>query len=437
MDHKKKFKFVDLFAGIGGFHQALHDLGGFCVTASEINESCVDTYSKNFENTPIVGDINSTWNSLPKFDVLCGGFPCQPFSKAGKQDGFNDKNRGNLFDVIIEILKKHDECKFIILENVRNLSDKTENWDKIQQELRQLNFYVTEQPLVLSPSQFGIPQIRERVYILGIRKDIRDVQKLKNGYIHLEELGLINLPSAMGSLQNGDAWTILDSDYDDKYNLDDKEVEILNIWDEFRKGTNYESSNVPIWLDYMGIFLSETEYQSLQIYQVKEKVTKTISELPEWKQKFARKNRKFYIKHKKFIDKWARKHDMLQRISTHKKFEWNCGDDYKSLRDVIVQFRHSGIRAKRPNYFPTLVAINNTPVIWDVNKRRYRYITPREAANLQSFNKNYKFSDNDMETYKQLGNSVNVSIVRLLAQKLFSFALVNWNDEVNENDAEN
>lgn len=436
--NNKHFKFVDLFAGIGGFHQALEELGGFCVTASEINESCVATYKNNFQNTPIVGDINLTWNSLPKFDVLCGGFPCQPFSKAGKQDGFDDKERGNLFDVIIEILKIHDECKFIILENVRNLSDKTENWDKIQKELRQLNFYVTEKPLILSPSQFGIPQIRERVYILGIRKDIRDIIKLKNGYIHLEELGLTNLPPAMKSLQNGDAWKILDSKHvDEKYNLDDSEVEVLDIWDEFRKGTRYESSNVPVWLDYMGIFLSDTEYESMQIYQVKEKTNRKITELPEWKQKFARKNRKFYIKHKKFIDRWTKEHNMLDRISTHKKFEWNCGDDFKSLREVIVQFRHSGIRAKRPNYFPTLVAINNTPVIWDYNKKTYRYITPREAANLQSFNENYKFSENDMDTYKQLGNSVNVSIVRLLAEKLFSFAIEEWVDEVNENDTKN
>ena len=98
---KSKFTFVDLFAGIGGFHQALKYLGGECVMASEIDKNCVEVYKTNFPNTKIIGDIKTNWKELPQFDMLCGGFPCQPFSKAGKQNGFKDKNRGNLFDYII------------------------------------------------------------------------------------------------------------------------------------------------------------------------------------------------------------------------------------------------------------------------------------------------------------------------------------------------
>lgn len=425
----KKFTFIDLFSGIGGFHQAMESLGGECVAASEINEFAKQTYLLNFPKTQILGDINMNWDKLPPFDVLCGGFPCQPFSKAGNQKGFEDAKSGNLFYTIIQILKSHPECKFIILENVRNLSDKTENWDVIQSELKELNFYVTEKPLILSPSQFGIPQIRERVYILGIRKDIRDITKLKNGFIHLEELDLKDLPSGLGGLNNGDAWKILNKNTDDKYNLKPHEVEILNIWDEFRKGTNFEPSAVPIWLDYMGIKLSDKNYESLSLYQVKAKKYLKISELPEWKKRFAYKNRTFYKKHKKFIDKWVSDYNMMERISTHKKFEWNGGTEHLSLKEVIVQFRHSGIRAKKPTYFPTLVAINNTPIIWDETKYTYRYITPREAANLQSFKKDYKFSENDFQTYKQLGNAVNVEIVEMLAKKLFNFAYENWNGE--------
>lgn len=428
----KKFTFVDLFAGIGGFHQALESLGGVCVTASEINESAKETYKLNFPDTPVVGDINEAWDKLPKFDVLCGGFPCQPFSKAGNQQGFDDEERGNFFYRIIDILKEHPECKFIILENVRNLSDKSENWDIIQSELRQLNFYVTEEPLILSPSQFGIPQIRERVYILGIRKDIRDAKKLRNGYIHLEELELTDLPPGLGSLKNGDAWKILEQNIHDKYNLSKEEVQILYIWDEFRQGTNFEPSGAPIWLDYMGIGISDKKYKELTLYQVRAKKDMRIDELPKWKQRFAQKNREFYKKHKLFIDKWSKQHNMMKRISTHKKFEWNGGDEFSSLKEVIVQFRHSGIRAKKPTYFPTLVAINNTPIIWDENKETYRYITPREAANLQSFKKDFIFLDNDSQTYKQLGNAVNVEIVEMLAKKLINFAYDDWNKGVND-----
>ena len=424
---KTKFTFIDLFSGIGGFHQALGSLGGKCVAASEINEECKVVYKNNFPGTPILGDIKTDWKKLPRFDILCGGFPCQPFSKAGNQAGFDDKERGNLFDVIIEILKAHDECKFLILENVRNLSDKTENWTVIQQELRQLDFYVTEKPVVLSPCQFGIPQIRERVYILGIKKGIRDVAKLSNGFIHLEELGLADTPPALGALEIGDAWKILEPNPDKKYYLPKEEVEILNIWDEFRKGTKYQPSNVPIWLDYFGYKLNDRDFYEKKFYQTKSKCEKTISELPEWKQGFVDKNRKFYLMHKAFIDEWIEKYNMLDRISIHKKFEWNCGKDCKTLKDAIIQFRHSGIRAKRPTYFPALVAINNTPVIWDKERKRYRYITPREAANLQSFKKDFQFGTNDSQTYKQLGNAVNVEIVKMLTKKLINFAIDDWN----------
>ena len=184
-----KYRFIDLFAGIGGFHQALTNLGCECVCASEIDEDAIKRYKENFPDTPVVGDINKTYSKLPEFDILCGGFPCQPFSKAGKQEGFEDKTRGNLFYRIMDVLDLHPECKFVILENVKNLADKTENWDIIQNELKQRNFYITDMPIILSPHQFGIPQIRERVYILGIRKDIRDEAKLPNGSIHMEDLG--------------------------------------------------------------------------------------------------------------------------------------------------------------------------------------------------------------------------------------------------------
>ncbi len=139
--------------------------------AAEINQECKKTYKLNYKTNEnnIRGDVNTIDPaSIKPFDVLCAGFPCQPFSKAGAQQGFQDKKRGNLFYKIMDILDGHPEVKFIILENVRNLADKTENWDIITSELMKRNFYITEEPVILSPSDFGIPQIRERVYILGI-----------------------------------------------------------------------------------------------------------------------------------------------------------------------------------------------------------------------------------------------------------------------------
>lgn len=422
---KYKFTFVDLFAGIGGFHQALELLGGECVMASEIDKDCIDVYKRNFPETKVIGDIKLNWKNLPNFDMLCGGFPCQPFSKAGKQKGFEDENRGNLFYVLMDILDQHEECKFILLENVSNLGTGKDKqwWTKIQEELGKRNFYVTDIPIVLSPCQFGIPQIRDRVYIMGIRRDVKDDKKLTNHYIHIEDLGFDNLKRPINSLEMGSAWKVLnnETDIDKKYFLSKEQTEILNIWDEFRKGVKFETIGVPIWLEYFGVKKDDNTFYSTPDYQ-----GVLYKNLPEWKKRFVDKNRKFYIKHKTFIDKWVDKYNMLSRNSIYKKFEWNCGRDCKSLKDTIIQFRHSGIRAKRPTYFPTLVAINNTPIIWDKKRKKYRKITPREAANLQSFRDDFVFGENDEKTYKQLGNAVNVDIINIIAEKLISFAIKDW-----------
>lgn len=119
VDRRKKvrgmetFTFIDLFAGVGGFHQAMKSLGGKCLMASEINQACVETYNINFstEEGGVRGDINEVDpHSIGAFDVLCAGFPCQPFSKAGLQKGFQDPKRGNLFYTIMNILDAHPEC---------------------------------------------------------------------------------------------------------------------------------------------------------------------------------------------------------------------------------------------------------------------------------------------------------------------------------------
>ena len=148
--------------------------------------------------------------------------------------------------------------------------------------------------------------------------------------------------------------------------------------------------------------------------------------MPDWKKRFVDKNRAFYLENKDFVDNWAERHRMLERNSVYKKFEWNCGKDCTELKETIIQFRHSGIRAKRPTYFPTLVAINNTPIVWDNERERYRKITPREAANLQCFKEDFIFSKSDEQSYKQLGNAVNVTIINKLAKKLLGFAIKNW-----------
>ena len=168
------FKFIDLFAGIGGFRMAMQNLGGKCIFTSEWDESAKKTYRANYGEVPF-GDItkDTTKNYIPEgFDVLCGGFPCQAFSIAGKRGGFED-TRGTLFFDVAEIIKKH-KPKAIFLENVKGLRshDKGKTLETILNVLRNdLGYYVPE-PQVVNAKDFGVPQNRERIYIVGFRKDL-------------------------------------------------------------------------------------------------------------------------------------------------------------------------------------------------------------------------------------------------------------------------
>jgi DNA (cytosine-5)-methyltransferase 1 len=168
-----KFKFIDLFAGIGGFRIAMQNLGGKCVFTSEWDKEAQRTYKANFGEVPF-GDITKSYvkNYIPdNFDLLCAGFPCQAFSIAGKRGGFDD-TRGTLFFDVAEIIKKH-KPKAIFLENVKGLRshDKGQTLATILNVLRNdLGYYVPD-PQVINAKEFGVPQNRERIYIVGFRED--------------------------------------------------------------------------------------------------------------------------------------------------------------------------------------------------------------------------------------------------------------------------
>lgn len=168
-----KFSFIDLFAGIGGFRLAFQNVGGKCVFSSEWDNDAQRTYFANYGEYPF-GDItlDSTKKYIPKnFDILCAGFPCQPFSYAGLKEGFEDKTRGTLFFEICKILSEH-RPKMFLLENVKGLvSHKNgETIRIILESLRELRYSV--HTAVLSSLDFGLPQKRERWYCVGFDKEI-------------------------------------------------------------------------------------------------------------------------------------------------------------------------------------------------------------------------------------------------------------------------
>lgn len=171
-----KFKFIDLFAGIGGFRVAMQNLGGKCVFTSEWDKEAQRTYKANFGEVPF-GDItmDATKNFIPEgFDVLCAGFPCQAFSIAGKRGGFDD-TRGTLFFDVAEIIKKH-QPKAIFLENVKGLTshDKGKTLAVILNTLDELGYKVFTK--IVNSKDFGVPQSRERIYIVGFNRNIMGSQ---------------------------------------------------------------------------------------------------------------------------------------------------------------------------------------------------------------------------------------------------------------------
>lgn len=170
---KPKFSFIDLFAGIGGFRMAMQNLGGECVFSSEWDEQARKTYYSNYGDVPF-GDITkeSTKQMIPQgFDILCAGFPCQAFSLAGKRLGF-EETRGTLFFDVAEILRRY-QPKAFFLENVKGLvcHDKGKTFKTILNTLDEVG-YVVPDPQIVNAMYFGVPQHRERIYIVGFRKDL-------------------------------------------------------------------------------------------------------------------------------------------------------------------------------------------------------------------------------------------------------------------------
>jgi len=390
MSKNKTLKYIDLFCGIGGFHCALKNLNFECVYACDIDKKCRDTYYKNYNIQPD-GDITEIKiSSIPKFDILCGGFPCQPFSKAGNQDGFDDE-RGNLFFNICKIAKYH-KPKYMILENVRNLAthDDGNTWNVIYENIDKLGYYTYEDPVILNVLHFNIPQNRERVIIMCKRKDLGKLPKLPN----IPKNPKKNLTKHIKH------FIIDDESYNKKFTLDKKMKETSSRWDKFIKiliKNNISQPKYPIWTDWWDNDIEEDE--------------KFYKKYKNW----IDKNRNFYSENKNILKKWLKKsRDNENWKGAVRKFEWQCGDllENDGMDKVLWTARGSGIRVKRPDYIPALVAISMIPVYGMENRK----LSPKELLKLQSFPDDFKYDEKAI--YKQLGNAVNVKMIEKCAEFL-------------------
>lgn len=387
------FKFIDLFSGIGGFHLALSNLGGKCVFASEIDKFAIQVYENNF-NMKVDGDITKIdLAKIPYADLLAAGFPCQSFSKAGFQNGFKDKTKGTLFFNIKEILSHFVSLgrpiKYILLENVKNLTthNKGDTWLTILTTLRDLGYLVHDYPTIMSPTDLDkpIPHSRDRVYIYGIHKSFN---------IKLPNIEFTRKNKNKSSLFKSN---ILENQVDNKYIIDQEKVDLIQMWQELLNKINFKPS-FPVWGNYFHYASDNPEGA------------------PDWKLRIIARNQDFYEEHKKMIDAWADKYNFWEKKPTFKKLEWQCQDECSSLNETILQFRPSGLRAKKPTFIPALVAISQIPIIYFNGK--YRQLTPRECARLQSFPESFRIDSNDAQAYKQFGNTVNVGVAEYIASRL-------------------
>lgn len=415
-------KFIDLFSGLGCFHISLSSQGHECVYACEINSELNKLYEDNYGIKPDYDITKVNVNSIPDHDVLCAGFPCQPFSKAGRQLGIQD-DRGNLINVVIEILKIK-KPKYFILENVRNLEKHNFGltWIYIKDELEKLGYSVDKK--ILSPHQIGIPQHRERIFIVGSLHglnhfewfNIQEVQKECNGISKI-------LPQNFNKLET-------------------EKIRVLNVWQKFLDclpnetkpysplwtmefGANYPIENfdlktIPIeeLKKYKGSFGQKlTGNTTAEIIQkLPNYIKKQKGQIPKWKQNYIKNNRQFYLSHKLAIDKILPEIISLNNESWQ-KFEWNCGFENKNLWDYFIQFRGSGIRIKRKDYFPSLVTVSTQIPIIASEKR---YLSIEEAKFLQSIPEYIELPKTNAAAFKALGNAINVSLIYYVSKYLLN-----------------
>jgi DNA (cytosine-5)-methyltransferase 1 len=237
MKNNKKydFKFIDLFAGIGGFHLAMHNAGGECVFASEWDKFARITYEHNykkispnlFKNGRFNEDLNDVNpEKMPDFDVLCAGFPCQPFSHAGLKMGFED-TRGTLFFKMAEIIDSKIKTgyppKVLLLENVKGLRthDKGRTLATILRILEEMDYIVDSK--VLNSKYFGVPQNRERIFIVAWRKGENAPANFKFPLgLDEENKPIFNEGELLDSFQQVKLGDILMKKVDEKYTISDK-----------------------------------------------------------------------------------------------------------------------------------------------------------------------------------------------------------------------
>jgi DNA (cytosine-5)-methyltransferase 1 len=337
----------------------------FKITKRETNQTPVYNFEVETDNSYVVENV-CVHN-------------CQAFSNGGKKKCFDDE-RGLLFDEIVRIARAK-QPRYMFLENVKHIL-KVSNGEVIayiKSKIASIGYKL--QLFQISPHNFGIPQQRERVYFVCVRNDIY------NGTD-------VVLPTYLGKME---FQKFLDKkeDIHEKYFIKGDISNVLEAWDEMVKQFDVGEKISPT------IMMND----AFKTYTPSE-----FDAFPVWKKDYITKNKPLIEKYRPQFAEWYKKHfEVLKKREIYAKLEWQTGPikHNDSIFNHFIQMRQSGIRVKKGQYFPTLVAISQIPIYG----KEKRYITPRECARLQSFPESFKLSPDDKKSYKQLGNSVNVDNV--------------------------
>lgn len=456
-----RIRIIDLFAGLGGFHHAFDKLGsemGFnveTVYVSELKSDLRRLYEINYgiayesinSDITLLDSDETIENQIPEHDILCGGFPCQPFSKAGKQEGFDDSaGRGILFNYIADIIRVR-RPKYIFLENVANLEthDSGRTWqtikDKLSNDVQHDGLDYDIKVKVVSPHEYGFPQHRKRIYIVGVDRRVGNLDNFKFPDRPIKATCDIN--------------AIIEKEATNPQSIKDK-LHYIEVWQQFLNYCSEHNSKLPqapIWaMEFGATYDFETKAPAYQEVSdlfgkcgkmgqpiIGSNLTECLMCLPnyaqtnkaevfpDWKIKFIKENRKFYKDNKEWIDEW--KKQIINWDNSFMKFEWNCDEtNPMTIGDKILQFRPSGLRVKRPTYSPALTYMSSqVPIfpnlIFKDNKgveHRGRYMTLVEAARVQGMGDLSFEGLTKARIYEALGNAVDVEIIKMIAKNLIN-----------------
>ncbi|MXZ44423.1 MAG: DNA cytosine methyltransferase [Gammaproteobacteria bacterium] len=418
----QSLKFVDLFAGLGGFHHGLSKAGGFkCVFASEIDPQLRDLYEVN-HGLKTHGDLTQIGlNTVPKHEVLCAGFPCQPFSLAGQKKGISCPQFGRLIDHVIDIARFR-KPEFLFLENVPGLLT-VENgsvWKFITSAFTALGYKLTHK--VISPLDVAVPQNRKRLFIVGSLK--HDVSRVFDWpspeRVPTVSEFLENTPSSFKAIESNkrvqlEKWqhlllkcqfpekmpivSIASPEFGATYPLDFSKITLRELR-EYRGAYGNNLRECIDWADILGKLPSYCRRQR---------------KVPSWLTQSINFSRNFYKHNKEWLDEWHR--DLNKCYNSWQVLEWR-GDRYvRLLNQHLLQFRASGIRVIKPHTLPSLIAMTPTQV--PIIGSGMRYLTKDEAARFQSLHDLTKIPIDDRDAFKAIGNAVNAKVVEKIASNIW------------------